>query len=252
MPLIAKLALGLAAVVTLLGAPGQQPAPGVRIWDEEITIPTYLIGDPEPNPIFYFGKQSQGAQGRVYPYPLCDNLTSRKVDKKYRIVYIENEFVRIGVLPEIGGRLFEGIDKTNGYHFIYRQHVIKPALIGLIGAWISGGIEWNIPHHHRATSALPVQYKTEVNADGSRTVWVGELEMRSRMRWAVGYTLHPGKAYVEAKLRILNRTPIVNTMLCFANVAVHVNDDYQVFFPPSTQYGTYHSKTQFTKWPVSD
>jgi tetratricopeptide (TPR) repeat protein len=252
---VAAVALGtvLARLPLLSAEPGDQPVvAGVRVWETETVIPTYLIGDPEPNPIFYFGRQSQGAQGRVYPYPLYDNLTFKKADKKYKIVYLENEFVRIGVLPEVGGRLFEGVDKTNNYDFLYRQHVIKPALIGLIGAWISGGIEWNIPHHHRATSALPVQYKTEVNTDGSKTIWVGELEMRSRMRWAVGYTLRPGKSYLEAKLRIVNRTPVVNTMLAFANVAVHVNENYQVFFPPSTQYGTYHSKTQFTKWPVSD
>jgi tetratricopeptide (TPR) repeat protein len=254
-PVLAAGALVFAVVCLplLFGAAGEQPvAPGVRVWEEDKVIPTYLIGDPEPNPIFYFGKQSQGAQGRVYPYPLYDNLTFQKTDKHYKVVYLENEFVRIGVLPEVGGRLFEGVDKTNNYDFIYRQHVIKPALIGLIGAWISGGIEWNIPHHHRATSALPVQYQTEVNADGSKTIWVGELEMRSRMRWAVGYTLRPGRAYLEAKVRIVNRTSVVNTMLCFANVAVHVNENYQVFFPPSTQYGTYHSKTQFTKWPVAD
>jgi tetratricopeptide (TPR) repeat protein len=251
--ILAVVGLALLAFAPGAQAAGEKPVvTGVRVWEEDTVIPTYLIGDPEPNPIFYFGKGSQGAQGRVYPYPLYDNLTSKKTDKHYKMVYLENEFVRIGVLPEIGGRLFEGVDKTNNYDFIYRQHVIKPALIGLIGAWISGGIEWNIPHHHRATSALPVQYKTEENADGSKTIWVGELEMRSRMRWAVGYTLRPGKAYVEAKVRIVNRTPVVNTMLAFANVAVHVNENYQVFFPPSTQYGTFHSKTQFTKWPVAE
>jgi len=159
---------------------------GVRIWEEDVVIPTYAIGEPEPNPIFYFGKASQGAQGRVYPYPLYDNLTFKKENKTYKFVHLENEYVRIGILPEVGGRLFEAVDKTNNYDFIYRQHVIKPALIGLIGAWISGGIEWNIPHHHRATSALPVQYKLEENPDGSKTIWVGELEMRTRMRWAVG------------------------------------------------------------------
>ena len=233
-------------------APLKAPAArGVRMWEDDIVLPTYAIGEPEPNPIFYFGKQSQGAQGRVYPYPLYDNLTSKKVDRKYRIAYLENEFVRIGILPEIGGRLFEAVDKTNNYDFIYRQHVIKPALIGLIGAWISGGIEWNVPHHHRATSALPVQYKLEDGADGSKTIWVGELEVRTRMRWAVGYTLRPGKSYLEAKVRILNRTPVVETMLCFANVAVHVNENYQTIYPPGTQFGTYHSKKQFTEWPVS-
>jgi len=247
-PAAAKAAAPPAAASSPKAAP---VAAGVRMWEEEAVIPTYEIGDPEPNPMFYFGKQSQGAQGRIYPYPLYDNLTFRKVDKKYKLVYLENEFIRIGILPAVGGRLFEAVDKTNNYDFIYRQHVIKPALIGLLGAWISGGIEWNIPHHHRATSALPVQYKLEENADGSKTIWVGELEVRSRMRWAVGYTLRPGRSYLESKLRILNRTPVVQTMLCFANVAVHVDENYQTIFPPGTQYGTYHNKNQFTQWPVS-
>ena len=246
--LILGLAL-LAGVSPLLYA---ADGSSVKAWEENTVIPTYVAGDPEPNPIFDLGRSSQGAQGIVYPYPLYDNLTHQKVDKSYRIVYLENEYIRVGVLPEIGGRLFEGVDKTNGYNFIYRQHVIKPALIGLIGAWISGGIEWNIPHHHRASTFLPVQYSIEENADGSKTVWVGELEVRHRMRWAVGYTLRPGKSYIEARVRIVNRTPVVNTMLCFANVAVHVNEDYQVIFPPSTQYGTFHGKREFVKWPIAN
>jgi tetratricopeptide (TPR) repeat protein len=224
----------------------------VKVWETNIVIPTYLVGAPEPNPMFYFGRQSQGAQAPVYPYPMYDVLTGRKADKTYKIVYLENEYIRIGILPEIGGRIFEGLDKTNNYNFIYRQHVIKPALISIIGAWISGGVEWNINHHHRATTFLPVQYNVEENADGSKTVWVGELELRQRMRWAVGYTVRPGKAYLEASVRILNRTPTVNTMLCFANVAVHVNDQYQVTFPPSTQLGTGHFKRVFTKWPINE
>src|SRR5450759_405828 len=241
------LCIAFLAVSIPLAAAG---VPAVKAWETTIVIPTYLAGDPEPNPMFYFGRSSQGAQAPVYPYPMYDVLTGKKADKTYKIVYLENEYLRIGILPEIGGRIFEGVDKTNNYNFIYRQHVIKPTLISIIGAWISGGVEWNINHHHRATTFLPVQYKVEENADGGKTVWVGELEVRQRMRWAVGYTIRPGKAYLEASLRILNRTPEVNTMLCFANVAVHVNDNYQVIFPPSTQLGTGHSKRVFTKWPV--
>ena len=222
-------------------------SPAVRVWEERVIIPTYLIGPPEPNPQFYFGGASQGAQQRIYPYPAYDNLTTEKVDKTYKMVYLENEYLKVGVLPEIGGRIFEAIDKTNGYNFFYRQHVIKPALIGLIGAWISGGVEWNIPHHHRATTFLPVQYTHRGNADGSKTVWVGELELRHRMRWAVGLTLRPGKSYLEASFRMVNRTPVPTSMLCFANVAVHVNENYQVIFPPSTQFGTDHAKREFTE-----
>ncbi len=248
-----RVLIWLVVCPALLGAAAASgtSASTVKVWEEKITLPTYLAGAPEPNPMFFFGRQSQGAQGPVYPYPMYDTLTGKKVDKTYTAVYLENEYIRIGVLPEIGGRIFEGVDKTNNYNFIYRQHVIKPALIGLIGAWISGGVEWNVPHHHRASTFIPVQYRTEENADGSKTIWVGELEVRQRMRWAVGYTLRPGKAVLEASVRILNRTPVENTMLCFANLAVHANQNYQVIFPPSTQYGVFHAKREFTAWPFS-
>src|SRR5262249_34565614 len=85
----------------------------VTVTNRDVVIPTYLAGDPEPSPVFYFGRASQGAEGRVYPYPLYDSLTHQKADKTYRIVYLENEYVRIGILPEIGGRLFEAVDKSN-------------------------------------------------------------------------------------------------------------------------------------------
>ncbi len=244
------LTFACAITLTQVTPAGAQDVP-VKMWEEQLMLPTYLAGDPEPNPMFFFGRQSQGAQGPVYPYPMYDTLTGRKVDKSYSIVYLENEYLRIGVMPEIGGRLFEGLDKTNNYHFVYRQHVIKPALIGLIGAWISGGMEWNIPHHHRASTFIPVQYRLEEHADGAKTVWVGELELRHRMRWAVGYTLRPGSSVLETSLRIVNRTPEANSMLCFANVAVHTNENYQVIFPPSTQYGVHHAKREFTEWPIA-
>jgi len=224
----------------------------VTIREADENIPTYLSGPPDPNPMFFFGKQSQGAEGRIYPYKLYDNLTNQKSDKIYHRVYLENEYVKISILPEIGGRLFSAVDKTNNYDYIYQQHVIKPALIGLTGAWISGGIEWNIPHHHRASTFIPVQWSREDHSDGSKTIWVGELEVRQRMRWAVGYTLRPGSSILECSVRIINRTPMENTMLCFANVAVGPNDNYQVIFPPSTQWATGHFKRTFTPWPVSD
>ncbi|HYQ56682.1 MAG TPA: DUF5107 domain-containing protein, partial [Draconibacterium sp.] len=228
---------------------GQSP---VQVTEVRENIPTYMPGAPEPDPMFFFGRGSQGAEQRIYPYPLYDNLTNKKADKYYNLVYLENEYIKVGISPELGGRIFSAIDKTNNYDFIYRQTVIKPALIGLTGAWISGGVEWNIPHHHRASTFSPVQYSTEEHPDGSKTVWVGELEVRHRMRWAVGYTLRPGSSIIECNVRINNRTPLENTMLCFANIAVHVNDDYQVIFPPRTQWSTGHSKRSFNPWPMVD
>jgi tetratricopeptide (TPR) repeat protein len=250
--ILKPLTLAAGAALLMSSSPLRAAASSVTVREENTVIPTYLAGAPEPNPMFYFGQSSQGAQAPSYPYPMHDVLTGVKADKTYKMVYLENEYLRIGILPEIGGRVLEGLDKTDNYNFVYRQHVIKPVLISILGAWISGGVEWNIPHHHRATTFEPVQYMVEDNADGSKTVWVGELELRQRMRWAVGYTLRPGKSYLEAKLRILNREPEANTMLCFANVAVHVNDNYQIIFPPSTQFGTGHSKTAFQRWPIDD
>ena len=139
---------------------------------------------------------------------------------------------KLSVLPEIGGRIFSAEDKTNGYPFFYRQRVIKPALIGMAGAWISGGVEWNVMHHHRATTFMPVQSAIVENADGSRTLWVGETEWRHRMRWVVGITLRPGRSAVETSVRMLNRTPLPHSVLYFANPAVHANEHYEVLFPP--------------------
>jgi len=171
--------------------------------------------------------------------------------KSYRAVYLENKYIKLCVLPEMGGKLFSALDKTNGYDLIYRQSVIKPALIGMLGAWTSGGIEWDFPHHHRPTAFMPVDYTTTENPDGSKTIWIGELELRHRMKWVIGITLYPGRSYIEATVQLINRTPLVHSFLYWANVATHANEHYQVIFPPDTQYATYHGKNQFTHWPLS-
>ncbi len=239
------------AFLLLLVCAAAAAAEPVRIWEAPLVVPTYPAAAPDPAPLFYEGRTYQGAKGPIYPYPIIDKLSDAREDRTYRAVYLENEYLKICVLPELGGRIFEAIDKTNGYNFFYRQHVIKPALIGMLGAWISGGVEWNIPHHHRASSFLPVNYRLENSPDGSKTLWVGEMELRHRMRWIMGLTLRPGKAYLEATLRLFNRTPLAHSFLYFANVAVHTNEDYQVIFPPSVDWATQHSKVQFSSWPVS-
>jgi tetratricopeptide (TPR) repeat protein len=224
----------------------------VRAWEEPLVIPTYKVEAPEPNPMFYAGRAYQGAKGPIYPYPLIDRLTDVRENRTYNAVYLENDFVKLCVLPEIGGRIFYAIDKTNGYDFVYHQHVIKPALIGMLGAWISGGVEWNIPHHHRASTFMTVDHALVENPDGSKTIWIGEIELRHRMKWIVGLTLYPGRSYIEVTVKLFNRTPIAHSILYFSNVAVHANAQYQVIFPPSTELATYHGKNQFTRWPIGD
>jgi tetratricopeptide (TPR) repeat protein len=246
----AILLLSLAPSRNLVQAQGL-PGSGTKIWEEDITLPTYLVDEGGKNPRFYFGRAYQGAQGRVYPYRMQERLTEQKVNKTYRAIYLENEFVRTSILPEIGGRIFSALDKTDNYNFIYRQTVVKPALIGMLGAWISGGIEWNVFHHHRASSFSPVDYSRQENPDGSVTAWIGEIEIRHRMKWRIGITLFPGKSYIEAKLIPYNRSPFLHSMLYFANAGVHANNDYQVVFPPATEWVTQHAKSEFAAWPIA-
>jgi tetratricopeptide (TPR) repeat protein len=244
----------LMAILGIVVGPGveAEAQSTVRVWEGSLVIPTYQIGPPDPHPLFYSGRIYQGVKGAVYPYAMLDKVTDTREDKNYLAAYLENEYIKICVLPEIGGRVLSAQDKTNGYDFFYHQHVIKPALIGVLGAWISGGMEWNFPHVHRATTFMPVDHVLKENADGSKTIWVGETEIRHRMRWVVGLTVYPGKSYVEATVRLVNSTPYAQSFAYWANAAVSANEDYQVIFPPDTQIATFHAKNEFLRWPISD
>ena len=215
-------------------------------------IPTYPIGNPEIDPIFFTGRVYQGAEGYIYPYPLYDVLTETKTEKEYNVLRLDNQYVNIAILPEIGGRIFSATDHTNDYHFFYTQTGVKPALIGMLGAWLSGGVEWNIPDHHRASSYMPVNYTLKENKDGSKTIWIGETELRHRLKWSVGVSVYPNRSWVEAKIKVINPTPMIQSMLYWANVSVHCDDQYRVIFPPDVQFGVDHHKVYFTNWPMGE
>jgi tetratricopeptide (TPR) repeat protein len=238
-----------ALITTTLGL-GVAPAE-VRVGETNLVIPTYLAAPPSLVPRFYDGRTYQGAKATFYPYPIQDVLTDVKTNKSYRVLFLENDYVQISVIPELGGRIWSATDKVNGYDFFYRQHVVKPALIGMLGAWISGGVEWNVPHHHRASSFMPVDYTTTTNADGSATIWVGEVELRHRMKWLVGLTLYPGRNDLELSCKMINPTPFAWPMLFWINPAVHANTNYQVLFPPGTEWVVQHAKPEFASWPVA-
>ena len=118
----------------------------VKIWEDVITLPTYRVNPPEKAPLFERDFAYQRAKRGVYPYAMNDNPTIEKVDSCHKAVFLENDYIKVCVLPNLGGRLFYATDKTNGYEIFYRQSVIKPANVGMLGAWISGGVEWNVFH----------------------------------------------------------------------------------------------------------
>ena len=241
------------ALAVCAGTLGAQPRKTdvVKAWEGTIDMPTYLLDAPEEAPIFERDWSYQRARRSVYPYLLNDNMTRKKDTVTYKALYMENEYVELCVLPEIGGRLIYAVDKTNGYDIFYHNHVIKPANVGMLGAWVSGGVEWNVFHHHRATSHTPCDYKIVENSDGSKTIWVGETEYRHRMSWAIGITLHPGKSYMEISGRLINNTMNDNSMLYWSNVSTLVDENYQIIFPQSVEFVTFHCKNWFAHWPVT-
>ncbi len=223
----------------------------VKMSEEKWILPTYPVNPPDKNPMFFKGESYQGASKYIYPYGMNDVISNDKSEHAWKALILENEYIKLCVTPEIGGKLYYGTDKTNGYNFLYKNNVVRPSNIGMLGAWVSGGIEWCVIHHHRASTFLPMDYDMSENKDGSKTIWIGETEPRHRMRWTIGITAYPGKSYYSAEIKILNPTPYTNTMLFWANVATHTNKDYQVIFPPSVQFATFHAKNSFTRWPYS-
>jgi len=222
----------------------------VRLWREQTIIPTYEPQPADPNPMFLEKRVYQGSSGKVYPLPFVDRISENKTDRSWDAIYLENEYISLMILPEIGGRIHIGQDKTNGYDFLYRQDVIKPALVGLAGPWISGGIEFNWPQHHRPSTFMPVDVTLEDGVDGSKTVWLSEHEPMNRMKGMHGVRLYPGRSYVELLVRLYNRTPLVQTFLWWANVAARVNDNYQSFFPPDISYVADHAKRAMSEFPI--
>jgi tetratricopeptide (TPR) repeat protein len=233
------------------------PAPpeetgAVKAWRQPVVLPSYLPHPPDRNPMFLETRVYQGSSGRVYPIPFVDRIAETPIEQSWEAVHIENAYLRLMVLPQIGGRIHVGLDKTNGYDFFYRQNVIKPALVGLAGPWISGGVEFNWPQHHRPATFMPVETEIEHHPDGSVTVWCSDHDPMQRMKGMHGVCLHPDRAVVELKVRLYNRTPYQRTFLWWANVATRLHEQYQSFFPPDVRYVADHAKRAITAFPRSD
>ena len=208
---------------------------------ETMSIPTYPIMEKEKMPMFNENRMHQGTKGNPYPVmPTLSVVRKNCQPRDYEVIRLENDYLRLIVIPELGGRVFEAYDKVNDYHFFYRQHCIKPALIGAYGLWISGGLEFNWPFHHRPSTYMPVNFTTETQPDGTVIAWLSECDPTDRTRCTIGIVLHPDAAFFETRIQVANRTPLRHSFLMWQNAAVPVNDDYQFIFPPDVNYANNH------------
>src|SRR5256714_6809728 len=229
--------LVIAALVTLSRAE-------VKVWEGKLTLPTYEEGMPDPNPAF-----DQFASNRFnYPYTLRDKLTSRRVSHDWRAIYIENEFLKCSVLPDIGGHLYTCIDKISGQSMFYANPSIKKAAVGYRGAWAAFGIEFNFPVSHNWASMSPVNFAFHKNADGSASVIVGNVDRVYSMEWTVELLLRPQSTLLEERVTLSNRSDVRHRFYWWNNAATAVSDDSRIVYP--MRFAASHGFTEVTPWPM--
>lgn len=224
----------------------------MRGWAQPVTIPTYEMAEPDRYPAFLGKRVYQGSSGQVYPLPFYEAVADQPFPHSWMGLHLENEYLRVLILPELGGRVHSVVDRTTDRDLFYRNSVIKPALVGLAGPWISGGIEFNWPQHHRLGTYLPMDWHIEHEADGSVTAWCSDRDPFERMRSVHGVRLRPGSSLMELRVRLTNRTDLTQTFLWWANAAVAVHDDYQSFFPTDVHVVADHAKRAVTGFPRAD
>lgn len=223
---------------------------------EKMMIPTYTPPAADEAPMYSEFRHHQGTTGYAYPNRVTTRVErSKKNNTEYTVVRLENAYIRLLIIPALGGRIFEAYDKKNNYNFLYRQTVIKPALVGAYGNWISGGMEFNFPFHHRPATYMPVDYEIEEQADGTAIVWLAESAPspgQYRLRELNGIVLRPDKAYFATRVKIDNRTPNEYPFLWWENAAVHVNDSYQLFFPQDVHHVHHHYDRHHATFPLHE
>jgi tetratricopeptide (TPR) repeat protein len=225
----------------------------VRSVIEKRAIQTYEPSAYEELPMFAFNRNHQGTSGNPYPNRIVNKVRrDKKSDVAYTAITLENDYISLTILPELGGRIFEAVDKSNGVDFFYRQHSIKPALIGMYGLWISGGVEFNWPMHHRPGTFMPTDYFVEKGDSGALTVWLSEHNPVDRMKGMVGITLYPDRAVLETRARVFNRTELPHSFLWWENAAFPANEEVQIFFPPDVTYVTHHYRKAAGAYPLMD
>lgn len=201
-------------------------AQAVRAWRGTISIPTYKLGPPDPDPSFQLNNSRN-----IYPYPMLDDVSDRRVAETYQAIYLENQYLRITILPQLGGHVYSIYDKVDHREVLYRNHVIKYGLIGPRGAWISGGMEFSFPYAHTMDTVSPVESLLRHNPDGSATAIVGAVDWISNMHWEIALTLRPQTARVQQDVTLFNCTQREHLYLFWTNAAVKATDDLQYIYP---------------------
>ena len=216
----------------------------VRVWQGTLTLPTYEEGLPDPNPPF-----DQFTTNRFnYPYTLRNNLTSHRTDRAWRAIYLENEYLKCSVLPDMGGHLYTCIDKISGKPMFYANPSIKKAAIAYRGAWAAFGIEFNFPVSHNWMTMSPVNFAFGKHDDGSASVTIGNIDRVYGMEWMVELVLRPKSTLLEQRVTLSNRSDVRHRFYWWNNAGIEAWDDSQIVYP--MRFAATHGFTEIHPWPV--
>jgi len=232
----------LLLAVLALSATAAEP---VRVWQGTLTLPTYQEGSPSVNPPF----DTFATTRFNYPYTLREELTAKRIDQNWRALFLENEYLKCSILPDIGGHLYSCTDKTNGAEMFYANPSIKKARVGYRGAWAAFGIEFNFPVSHNWASMSPVDFATVSHPDGSASVWVANIDRVYGMQWRVELTLRPSSTVLEEKVRLFNRSAVRHRFYWWNNAAAEVWNDTHIIYPQKLTAS--HGFTYVDTWPVN-
>jgi tetratricopeptide (TPR) repeat protein len=232
-------------VWAVLGASRRAGGGAVRVWQDTLTLPTYQEGMPDPNPPFDLFLTSRFN----YPYTLRHDLTDKRAPHAWRALNLENEFLRCTVLPDLGGHLYGCIDKINGAQMFYANPSIKFADIGYRGAWSALGVEFNFPVSHNWMTTSPVDFATVRNADGSASIWIGNIDRPYGMQWRVELRLRPGRAVLEQHTVLYNRSDARHRFYWWTNAAVEAWDETRILYP--MEFTASHGFGDVDTWPVN-
>jgi len=221
----------------------------VAVWSAPVTLPTYLPETPDRYPAYLDQRVYQGSSGKVFPLPFIDRISEECTDHEWVGLHLDNDYLRLLVLPELGGRIHLAIDKRTGCSLFFANPEIKPALVGLAGPWLAGGVEFNWPQHHRPATFLPVAWEIDQEAG---TVWCSDHDPFARMKGMHGVRLRPRSTVIDLQVRLHNRSDESQTFLWWANVAAEVHADYQSFFPDDVTMVADHAKRAVTSFPAAD
>jgi tetratricopeptide (TPR) repeat protein len=216
----------------------------VRVWQGTLSLPTYEEGPPDPNPPF-----DQYATTRFnYPYTLRTNVTARRTDHQWRAIFLENEYLKCSILPDLGGHLYTCVDKINNRPMFYANPSIKKANIGYRGAWAAFGVEFNFPVSHNWMSLSPIDFALAQNSDGSASVTVGNVDRVYGMRWSVEMVLRPKSTVLEERVTLSNRSDVRHRFYWWNNAGVQVWDDSKIEYP--MRFTASHGFTEVQPWPI--